>query len=315
MKLFIIIILAALSAGLLGALFSAAIYSAKVNASLPPSGETFSVNGYDVHVLLKGNGGPPVLLLHGASANAREFTTALAPRLNKDYRVIIPDRPGHGHSQRAPGSQTLGVQAEQMAGVLEQLTDTPAIVVGHSFGGAVALRLALDRPDLVKGLVLLAPVTHDWGNGPGTSWYNHVAAPPVTGHLFSQIVPLVGPNAAKSGMRSVFDPETVPESYYHAAGIGLLFRPATFRANARDVVALKAELATQQTRYDGLNLPIIVFSGAKDTVLSPQLHARKLEKQAPDVELIKLPGGGHMPHHHHGDSIIDAIARLASTGE
>ncbi len=301
--------------GALSACVHSAVYASRANDAHPPTGNMVEVNGHGMHVFVQGEGGPPVMLIHGASANAREFSFNLAPQLEDRFHLLIPDRPGHGHSQRGPKSHLLAVQASQMAGILEQQAETPAIIVGHSFGGAVALRLALERPDLVKGLVLLAPVTHDWGDGPGTSWYNHAAAPPVAGQVFSQVAPLVGPNAAKAGMRSVFDPEPVPADYYDAAGVGLLFRPATFRANARDVVALKAQLADQQTRYGELDMPIIIFSGAQDTVLKPGLHARKLEKQARNVELIKLPGGGHMPHHHHGDAIIAAIARLASTDE
>lgn len=305
-----------LAGGAMGACVHSAAYTSRLASKHPPTGQTVTVNGHGLHVLSAGQRSDTVVLIHGASANAREFTSNLIPALRDDFTVLAPDRPGHGYSDR-PGSDggILAMQARQMAGLISETGRGPVLVIGHSYGGAVALRLALDYPEAVRGLILLAPVTHDWGENGGTAWYNHVAAPPAIGHAFAQLAPLVGPGAAKSGMNSVFHPSPVPEDYYTQAGIGLLFRPRAFRANARDMVALKAELADQQTRYGELRLPIIVFSGAKDTVLKPQLHARRLEKQAANVELVRLPDGGHMPHHDHAAAIAEAARRLASATE
>ncbi|NBC21447.1 MAG: alpha/beta fold hydrolase [Alphaproteobacteria bacterium] len=302
-----------LAGGAVGACVHSSIYTARAKDNHPPVGETVEVDGHRLHVLTAGPDGPPVLMIHGASANAREFTLNLMPQLSDRFRVLAPDRPGHGYSERPETEGAiLAMQARQLAGLLDVSETGPVIVVGHSYGGAVALRLALDHPDKVRGLVLLAPVTHDWGDNGGTAWYNDIAAPPIVGHAFAQLAPLAGPGAARSGMASVFHPAPVPENYYDEAAIGLLFRPAAFRANARDMVALRRELAAQETRYEELDMPVIVFSGAKDTVLKPQLHARRLEKQATNVELVKLPDGGHMPHHEHAAQIADAVAQLAS---
>ena len=174
----------------------------------------------------------------------------------------------------------------------------------------MALRLALDRPELVKGLVLLAPVTHDWG-GDGHAWYNRFAASRLIGPAFSQIVPMVGPSQVGTGIGGVFDPSPAPEGYFEKSGIGLLFRPAAFRANARDVRVLDRELAAQSKRYGELAMPITVFSGSKDTVITPAKHTARLKKQAA-VDLVILPDEGHMPHHRFGADVADAIRRLAS---
>ncbi len=301
---------AAMSAIGLGACVSSYAYTSKVERAYPASGERVPVGGHDVHVIRQGASGPVVLMIHGASANAREFTWTLAPRVESDMRVLIADRPGHGHSERFAGADALGAQARQMAGVLDALAPgEKAVIVGHSFGGAVALRLALDRPDLVSGLVLLAPVTHDWGSG-GTAWYNRFAAPPLLGDAFSQLLPLVGPTQVRAGVSSVFKPAPEPEGYYEKSGIPLLFRPDNFQSNARDMTGLRSELAAQQMRYPELAMPIIVFSGSQDTVISPKLHVGQLKKQVP-VELVILPEEGHMPHHGEGEAVADAIRRLA----
>ncbi len=294
-----------------GACVTSTAYKNKVEAAYPPIGQSVPVGGETVHVIQEGEVGPPVLMIHGASANAREFTWTLAPRLENTHRVLMADRPGHGYSGRPEDAHNLGVQAAQMAGVLDALAPgEKTVLVGHSFGGAVALRVALDRPDLVKALVLLAPVTHEWGGG-GQAWYNSFAAPPLVGPVFSQLLPLVGPSQLGNGIDGVFDPAPAPENYSENSAIGLLFRPPNFRANARDVKALEEQLAAQSKRYGELDMPITVFSGSGDTVISPKLHVGQLKKQVA-VNLVILPQEGHMPHHGEGEAVANAIRRLAS---
>ena len=290
---------------------NSALYTSRVEAAYPAIGKIVTANGADIHVIAEGEAGPPVLMIHGASANAREFTYTLAPHLASDHRVFMADRPGHGHSERVAEAHLLRVQAEQMAAVLDALAPgEQAVVVGHSFGGGVALRLALDRPDLVRGLVLLAPVSHNWGGG-GGAWYNKYAGPPVMGHAFSQLVPIAGPGQLDAGSRRTFHPEPMPEDYVRKSAVPLLFRPSTFRANAMDVNALEEELRLQSARYADLKMPIVVYSGAQDTVITPTLHVGKLKHQAADLTLIKLPEGGHMPHHAQAENVAADISRLA----
>ena len=308
---FLSIVLAALFLAASSACVSSTMYTSRIEETHPPVGEYVEVNGHRVHVIRDGEAGPVIVLVHGASANAREFQTTLVPALESGFRVLSMDRPGHGFSERPDNATQLEVQARQIAGAIEALVPgEKVIVVGHSFGGAVALRIGLERPDLVQGLVLLAPVTHDWGGG-GVAWYNQAAAPALLGPLFAHIVPFVGPRQVGAGIKDVFAPEPVPEGYYEASAIGLLFRPRTFRANARDLVNLQDELAAQSARYGELSVPVVVFSGEADTVIKPELHVWRLVKDAPDVTVEAYAEVGHMPHHSKGPEIVAAISRLA----
>ena len=309
--LYFVLLILVLSGAALWA--NSALYTARANAAHPATGQMIEINGADVHVLEHGNAsGPVVLMIHGASANAREFSWTLAPRLADSHRVLMMDRPGHGHSERLEGAHQLRVQAAQAAGVLNALAPgEKAIIVGHSFGGAVSLRLALDHPDLVDGLVLLAPVSHDWGGG-GEAWYNKYASHPVLGPAFTKLVPVVGPGQVKSGITNVFSPKPAPADYFDQSGIALLFRPSNFAANAKDVNALRSELAAQQARYDEIKVATVVFSGALDTVISPPLHVGKLKHQVDGLELVKLGDGGHMPHHAYGAEVVETIRRLSA---
>lgn len=311
MKLVLTLLALAIAVPGLSACVHSAIYTARAEANYPPEGQFVEHDGDKIHVISKGTKGPLVLMIHGASANAQEFTTTLAPRLHESHRVLMADRPGHGYSSRPAHARTLGVQAAQMAAALDALAPgEKAIVVGHSFGGAVALRLALDRPDLVDSLVLLAPVTHDWGGG-GEAWYTTISARPLIGPVFTQLVPIVGPGQVSEGIMGVFHPEPAPENYLTDAAIPLLFRPSEFRANARDVAILREELAGQQDRYEELKMPITLYSGLRDTVIKPSLHAGKLKQQVPQLNIVELPDGGHMPHHAHGEDVANTIRALS----
>ena len=288
------------------------MYKSKVESRYPPLGEFVAHEDGQIHVIEQGEG-DPVLMIHGASANAREFTFTLVPELeNEGLQLIIPDRPGFGFTDRFENAASLGEQAQAMAVAARAYSNEPAVVVGHSFGGAVALRYALDYPELTRAVVLLAPVTHDWGSG-GVAWYNQVASLPVIGPVFSQFAPLVGPSAARSSLEDLFAPAPVTDDYAEKLGVDLLFRPFSFRANAKDVASLQEELKDQEARYaQELSIPIVVFSGSGDTVIKPSLHALRLKRELPDhVSLVKLDDEGHMPHHRKAGLIADTILRLA----
>lgn len=196
---------AGLALVLLTSCMSASMYTSRVEARYPPLGDFMPYENGELHVISRGEGAP-VLMIHGASANAREFMFTLVPELDEaQLNLIMVDRPGHGYSDRFDDADELGEQARAMAAAVRANAEGPLVVVGHSFGGAVALRFALDYPELTRSVVLLAPVTHDWGSG-GVAWYNSIAAFPGVGHVFSQFAPLVGPDMARSSLEDLFSP-------------------------------------------------------------------------------------------------------------
>ena len=304
---------AALAAAVLVALLlrHARIYSDRVERLWPATGHFIEAGGARLHVLEAGPAdGPRVLLIHGASANLRELWGALASTLVRDHRVIAYDRPGYGHSRRAKnGAEKLAQQARVAAEVLRASGDGPAIVVAHSLGAAVALRLALDAPGLVAGLVLIAPASHPYP-GPN-AWWARMAAAPLLGDCFcAAIIPWIGPIAGRSGIANNFAPSPVPAGYYQDAGVGLIFRPAAFQASARDVCATNAEFAAQAPSYPEIFAPAVIVTGDVDKVVSPKRHARALALDLPAAELVIAPSAGHMPHRLRADLVFAAIARV-----
>ena len=122
---------------------------------------TVRVRGLDLHVYDGAGRGrlPTVVMLHGLGAGGASFgpmVTALRPHVR---RVILPELPGHGFSAHPEdgGDITADLLLDAISDALDGMLDEPAIVLGNSLGGAVALGYALRRPERVRGLMLVSP--------------------------------------------------------------------------------------------------------------------------------------------------------------
>ena len=132
-----------------------------------------TIHGHDVRYRRAGErsqrrGGAPrevVLLVHGLAGNSRTWD-AVMPRLAVDYDVIAPDLLGHGESAKPLGDYSLGAFASGLRDLLALLDVPSATIVGHSFGGGVAMQLAYQHPELVDRLVLVG----SGGLGREVSW-------------------------------------------------------------------------------------------------------------------------------------------------
>jgi len=99
--------------------------------------------------------GPPLVLVHGLGGTIENWR-ALAPPLATRHRVLVPDLPGHGRSSLLPEARSLDALADAVLAVADAEEIRPAVWIGHSLGGGVALRAAALRSDVVRGLVLAA---------------------------------------------------------------------------------------------------------------------------------------------------------------
>lgn len=124
-------------------------------AAVSKPGREVHVDGVRLHYVEAGEG-PPLLLLHGLNGSTFSFRL-LMPYLALHFRTIALDLKGFGYSDRPPdGDYSLGEQARLVAGFLDALAIDKAFVLGHSLGGAVAMRLALGYPERVERLILVS---------------------------------------------------------------------------------------------------------------------------------------------------------------
>lgn len=293
----------------------------RVNAWLierrsPPVGAFADVDGARlqfVHVPEPGAADlPPLVFIHGASANLNDQMVPLRPRLEGRAEMLFFDRPGHGWSSRGPRAmQTPFEQADMLAALMDQRGIDRAILVGHSFGGAVAAAFALNHPERLSGLVLLSPATHPWP-GAATSWYYTLTARPLLGHLFAETVASPAGSARLAAATTcVFAPNPVPDTYLATAAIDLVLRPSAFRANARDVEALYGFTVEAAPRYRDIDTPTVVISGDRDTVVAEEIHSVGLQRDIPGAELVWVRNLGHKPDWIAGDLVVAAIEKVA----
>src|SRR5262245_46152593 len=133
--------------------------AAEAMRHVPPSGKFIEVDGNRIHYT-EARQGRPILFIHGLGAQFHQFSHPLFGRLEGDFHLVALDRPGSGHSVRARGASAgISEQARVIVHFMEKLGLEKPLVVGHSLGGAVALAIAIEHPDKISGLALLAPYT------------------------------------------------------------------------------------------------------------------------------------------------------------
>ncbi|MEL6449707.1 MAG: alpha/beta hydrolase [Pseudomonadota bacterium] len=287
-------------------------------AQYPPTGTLLDVDGVTVHAVQLGDG-PDVVLLHGASGNARDYTFAFAQRLADRYRVTVLDRPGMGWTdQIAPAHRrawstahaTPTEQARLLRAAADQLDVTRPIVVGHSFGGIVAYAWALEFDDLA-GMVSIAGVANPWPGElgwtytvNGSAWGGALVVP-----VLSAFVPQTYVDNAVDG---IFAPQSAPDGYLEHVGAALSLRRGSMRANARQVNWLRPYVVEMSAQYGSIEVPVEIVHGDTDTIVPLSVHSAKVPGQIPGANLTVLPGIGHMPQHAAPEAVIAAIDRVAT---
>jgi pimeloyl-ACP methyl ester carboxylesterase len=264
-----------------------------------------TMRGARLRALVGGpSGGAPMVLLHGLGGSSANWAL-LAPLLAERHRVVLVDLPGHGRSDPLPAAPGIGPYADRVALLAGRLDLGAAVVVGHSLGGLVALRLAARRPDAVRALVLAAPA----GIGSRTRAAERALA------VFGWVQPgrRISPYwrvVARSGAlkRLVFgrwfaaDPEALgPDAVEALLGEINLHT---------DTDSAWRALTADDPRVDlhGVRCPTLVLWGADDRQLPVDdafEYARRL--RAP-VRVIA--GCGHLPIVERPEACLDAIERF-----
>ncbi|MCJ2090712.1 alpha/beta hydrolase [Methylobacterium sp. E-005] len=291
----------------------------RIGAAYPPAGPFVAVTGGRLATIQDGpSDGPPIVLLHGASANASDPMEGIGRRLAaRGFRVIAFDRPGFGWSDRIAGAGAAApaVQARLIAEALANMGVGPAIVFGHSWAGSLALALALDHPERVSALVLAAPVAMPMADRlPDLPWYWRLAVQPPVAWLLSRTVgPPLAQRFLPEAARRVFTPQPESPDYPERSRAALVLRPETLLANVQDLLGLTKALAAQAPRYGEIRMPTLVIAGEADPIVRSAEQAVPLARALPGARLILLPGIGHMLQYVASERVAEEIAKL-STG-
>ncbi|MGW0190892.1 alpha/beta fold hydrolase [Streptomyces sp. NPDC003362] len=259
----------------------------------PPSmrESALDVAGRKIFVAETGDG-PPVLLLHGGGPGASgvsNYSRNIA-ELAKEYRIIVPDLPGYGRSSKGIDlADPFGSLAAGIRGLLDELGLDKAHLVGNSYGGACALRLALDTPDRVDRMVLMGP------GGIGTT-----RALPTPG-LNSLLNYYTGDGPSRHKLEKfirqflVFNAADVPDSvidarYRDSLDPEVVANPPLRRP--KSLGALWKMDFTRDARLSRLPVPTLVLWGAEDKVNRPS-GGRMLADRLPNCDLYMVANTGH----------------------
>jgi pimeloyl-ACP methyl ester carboxylesterase len=277
------------------------------------SGKFVTVAGNHIHYVETGDG-RPILFIHGLGGQLHHFRHPLFPEIGPGYRLIALDRPGSGYSVRVAGATArLPEQAEVIAGFIAALGLEKPLLVGHSLGGAVALTIALNHPEAISGLVLLAPLTHMEESIRAEFKSLYIKSPLRRWLIANTLAVPASLKYAAQTLDFVFGPQKWPEDYIIAGGGMVGLRPSHIYAASSDIVAIEKDLAAIEARYGEIGMPAGMMFGTADRVLDHKVHGLSMQGRIARLELEMLDGQGHMLPFMAKEHAAALIRRIADT--
>jgi pimeloyl-ACP methyl ester carboxylesterase len=254
-------------------------------------GEIVDVDGYGVHVIDQGRG-PAIVLVHGFGGSTYSYRYQI-PAFSRAHRVIAVDLKGFGYSERQQGARlTATAQAAMLKRLLERLGIERATFVGHSMGGGVLQRLAVDYPDAVDALVLAGSVYRtERMRGVLPSPVARALAPVIASLVASRLLSLAYYDTSKLD-------ETVRAEY---------MRPMRIRGTSDGILSMmKQGRDEERPEIRTIKAPVLLLWGAHDRVV-PLKTAQEIRRDLPSARLVVIEGAGHMLFEERPDDCNRAI--------
>lgn len=259
-----------------------------------PAGAFVAVDKLRIHYLERPGGGAPVVLIHGLPGTADDFD-AVTPLLG-GHRTIAIDRPGFGYS--TGGYVPFDRQLQAIHDLLARLHVTRPVLVGHSYGGTIALGFAERYPGELRGLVLVDAAAA--GSHPRTSarveaHLVQVLQAPVIRQIanatFAQLLLTV---SAKQGDEEAFHPQPVAPAHRERL-LAVNFTHGNLEALAGERLAAGGVVDRIDRRLAEIRLPAVVIQGNGDELVKP-VYGRRLASELPHARLMMVSAGHMVPY-------------------
>ncbi|WAC54212.1 alpha/beta fold hydrolase [Gordonia sp. SL306] len=247
--------------------------------------------------------GDTLLLIHGMAGSSATWD-AVIPALARRYRIIAPDLPGHGDSDKPRGDYSLGAFAAFLRDLLDEIGIDKVTVIGQSLGGGVAMQFTYQHPDYCERLVLIG----SGGLGPDVNWMLRFLAAPGA----ELILPIIAPKpvlrvgetvrswASSAGIRS----PRADQTWRAYASLSDAATRRAFLRTLRAVVDHRGQAVSALNRlYLNAELPTQLIWGDKDNII-PVAHGIAAHEAIPGSRLEILPGVGHYPHAEAPDKVV-----------
>jgi len=273
----------------------------------PRTGRMLRLGDTTVRVIEHPGKDPAIVLIHGLPGTAQDFD-AVTARLPGRHTIAF-DRPGFGYS--SGGYHPFGEQLTTIDQLLAALGVRRPILVGHSYGGTLALAYAERRPDAVRGLVLVDAAAGGMHSDFVTRAQSHLiqalslpVVQPLADVTFSQLLRTV---AAKQGDAAAFDPGAVDATHEQRL-LALNMQQDDVEAFAGEQLHVDDAIKDVDRRLATIPAPAVVIQGAGDKLVEPQ-YGRKIAATLPHAQLTMV-SGGHMAPYVHPGVVAAAVNRL-----
>ncbi len=261
------------------------------------------IDGVRVHYQEAGDrNAPAMVLIHGFSSSTLVWSKVFLALANAGYRVIAPDMLGHGYSAKPRnGEYTIEGQAKLLMGLLDALKIPRAIIVGSSYGGAVAATCGLDYADRVEKLILVGAVNN---NRPLAFTLMRLFGSPVFGDVVSPL--LIGSRRLlRRRMKQVYDKHAWVLDERRVDARHLPLRAAgTHRAIIRTVRSWDAERISRDAHL--INQPTLLLWGENDREI-PLADGERLHSEIPGSRFVVYSNCGHLPHEEYPEEFVDVV--------
>jgi magnesium chelatase accessory protein len=258
------------------------------------------------HVQMMGSG-PVLLLIHGTGAATHSWRD-LAPLLARHFTLVMPDLPGHGFTTGRPvGGLSMPAMARALGDLLQALAMSPAVIVGHSAGAAIALRMALDGVAAPRAMVGLGAALLPF---PGLA---SRLFPTLARLLFvNPFAPLIFSRIAGTpGEVGRFLPRSTG-SRIDAAGVDFYGRLFATPAQCSGAITMMADwdLAGLKRDLPRVRVPLLLVHGEGDAAVAPR-NAQAAATLIEGANVVELPGLGHLAHEERPDKVAAIVMDFA----
>ena len=253
-----------------------------------------------------------MLLIHGLAGSSKTWDGVI-PLLAEHYDVIAPDLLGHGESAKPIGDYSLGAYASGLRDMLAVLDVASVTVVGHSFGGGVAMQLAYQYPDLVDRLVLVG----SGGLGREVSWLLRMLTLPGAEYLMPFWFPKPLLDRATDlgravGRRNIRNPWLGEMWRAYSSLAGAENRRAFVRTMRAVIDPGGQSFDASDRLYLAARVPLMIVWGENDAII-PVEHGRAAHAMVEGSRLEVLPGVGHFLHVESPDQFVDLLTDFLET--
>ena len=256
--------------------------------------EWLEVDGVRLRSVRAGSGEPTLVLIHGYGESLTTWRSVF-DRLAEDHQVVALDLPGAGGSDKPDSSYSLPALTRRVSRFLDTWTSGPIVIVGHSMGGEVAASLALERPDRIVRVILIAPAGYRIGLGGIVETMNPGRARTIGKYL-----------ALRSFITPIHDPGWMyePDSL---AGYDLTEDAGYSRASTR--VLEEFDFMALRDRFKDITQPTLLIWGGLDPVV-PFSVGDTLSRTIPCVRFVPLPKAFHRPQAEVPDTVVAEIRKF-----